>query len=139
MVKIFLSQPCFKEFDLKQSPSARIQVSSSSASTTEVDEVQTLNGSLYLFIAIWSFSCYVVTFFLFSFLLLLQIDYGEEGSKERYYAVKFDAATEEDRERIRRDVVMKPSFNLLLTVCLIKYMLCCDSIFLGPAQWLGYS
>ncbi|GMN44246.1 hypothetical protein TIFTF001_013438 [Ficus carica] len=36
-----------------------------------------------------------------------KIKYGEVGWKERYYAEKFEVETEDDRERIRRDVVLK--------------------------------
>lgn len=49
----------------------------------------------------------------FEVLVHWQIKYGEVGWKERYYAEKFEAETEDDCERIRQDVVGYPTHNLV--------------------------
>lgn len=50
---------------------------------------------------------------------------GEDGWKERYYAEKFDAETEDDRERIRKNAVRQLTVILFYFMYLIPYFCFC--------------
>lgn len=54
----------------------------------------------------------------------LQIKLGDEGWKERYYAEKFEAKSEDERDTIRRNAVhgLMLLFSIVGVVCAVLHM-----------------
>ena len=76
----------------------------------------------------------------FKFLLLWQIKLGETGWKERFYAEKFKAETEDDRERIRSHAVRKSTMKLIsCEFCGMSILFClCISLFISNSKFWAH-
>ena len=112
---IFCGNFDYLNLNLNQSIAMKIQLPSNSASistNTEVDKVYTWDASRYYCISVWTILCSW-----FKILFIWQIKFGEEGWKNRYYAEKFEAKTEDDREKVRRDVVREAGYGLFTLRC----------------------